>query len=325
MEINPGGEDVRRTATREELLTIPGYEKEEIENLLQELSDEKSRLLTIHESKVEVVHEVLIRDWPLLKQWINERREALEYQKRIRSDAIDFTKGKSDLYKGRNLREATTWKIQNRDLTNILINDFIEKSKRRRKRKIYVIAGVPFVLLFLFLILYTPFQRWRFIQDIDNYPTILRQIQAAGGNIDSVKSLEIDESSVVLLKNKLMFFKHLPELNMVNTEINDLTFLAGIDSLRILSVDNLTNLKGIEKLTSLQSLTIWYNSNLSDLSGIEKVKSLKTLTLRSTLSRFEVKSLYYIKGLEKLIISKNLDVDYKRLSKKNPGIKLIRK
>src|ERR1700722_9404340 len=72
VRVNAEGEYVRRSALLDEL---PAKARTIIEQLA------KARLLTVRHNGdaavVEVVHEALLRKWPLLRGWLDEEREFL--------------------------------------------------------------------------------------------------------------------------------------------------------------------------------------------------------------------------------------------------------
>jgi hypothetical protein len=85
--------DTRRTDTRAELESIhPEIAPKVLEQLIQ------ARLLTVHdegarvhleasiggEARIELAHEILIREWDMLKQWINDHRDSLRQQEALR-------------------------------------------------------------------------------------------------------------------------------------------------------------------------------------------------------------------------------------------------
>src|SRR4030095_12518137 len=70
-ELGEGTEDTRRRASFEELMSDT-EDRDEVRNVLNRLAE--ARLLTLGEDMVEVAHEALIREWPTLREWLNQDR-----------------------------------------------------------------------------------------------------------------------------------------------------------------------------------------------------------------------------------------------------------
>ncbi len=75
-----------------------------------------ARLLTASQSEattmIEVSHEALLREWPRLTQWLREAREDVYLQQAISRDVAAWERSvrpKDRLYRGSQLREASTW------------------------------------------------------------------------------------------------------------------------------------------------------------------------------------------------------------------------
>lgn len=71
-----------------------------------------ARLVTTSEGEAEVAHEALIREWPALRAWLEEDREALRVQRRLGEAAHEWdtnSQDESSLYRGARLVEAGEW------------------------------------------------------------------------------------------------------------------------------------------------------------------------------------------------------------------------
>lgn len=323
IEINTNGEDVRRTAEKKALLAMPGYQKEEIEEIIQELSGENSRLLTIHETQngttIEVVHEVIIREWQLLRGWINDKRDALLYENKIQNDALDYEKGKGELYRYGKLKQARLWKKNNLDLTTNTVNEFISKSRKKVNKSIYLGIAIPLFLIIAVAFSYKPIQIHYLKGDIENNPRLKQEITRQGG-INFVTSLTIDQSNYFILADKLWLFSKLDRLSISNlSAFKDLSFLDHNNSIEILTItdnDSLKSLKGLENLSGLYLLEINDNKHLTSLQGIESLTQLSSLKISGgclngieeirtlkTLSAFTISdddSLTNLRGIENL-------------------------
>lgn len=97
--LNEGAEDTRRRARMDELLSLQGDDR-----LMQPVIDlfGKYRLLTFDRDPatrtptVEVAHEALIRQWGLLRSWLDENREGLRIQRRLTSAAEEWLNANRD-------------------------------------------------------------------------------------------------------------------------------------------------------------------------------------------------------------------------------------
>ncbi len=77
VNVGSGTEDTRRVAKLSEF-------REQDSTTIKALADR--RLVVTSTDTVEVVHEALIREWQIYREWINEYREFLEWEKRLESD-----------------------------------------------------------------------------------------------------------------------------------------------------------------------------------------------------------------------------------------------
>jgi formylglycine-generating enzyme required for sulfatase activity/energy-coupling factor transporter ATP-binding protein EcfA2 len=105
-ELGEGAQDTRRRVTLSEL--VPQDEsEEEVALVLRKLAD--ARLVTTYEDEAEVAHEALIREWPTLRGWLEEDREALRVQRRLGEAAWEWESNGRDesyLYRGAQLVQA---------------------------------------------------------------------------------------------------------------------------------------------------------------------------------------------------------------------------
>jgi WD40 repeat protein len=96
----------------------------------------------VSERTVELAHEVLIRRWPTLRQWLDEDREGIRLYRRLCDaarlwDAAGREPG--DLYRGTRLDSALEWAKTNETLLNETERDFlnasVEESARAQRRQ----------------------------------------------------------------------------------------------------------------------------------------------------------------------------------------------
>ncbi len=92
-----------------------------------------ARLVTLDETTVEITHDALLREWPLLREWIDADRAGLLIRQRLIDDADTWAhegKRPSDLYRGPRLADAHAWAVtadHDTDLTTPA-REFLEAS-----------------------------------------------------------------------------------------------------------------------------------------------------------------------------------------------------
>jgi hypothetical protein len=137
--VNVGGgtEDTRRVAKFED------FDKDDREIITLLATD---RLVITTENSVEVVHEALIREWGVLKAWIEEHREFLEWEKRTRID-IEFYnnsgKKEEDLLKNSKLLVAKDFLMSHGEYISDGDRWFVEKSLKR-DNQVRIRKGINF-------------------------------------------------------------------------------------------------------------------------------------------------------------------------------------
>jgi WD40 repeat protein len=117
-----------------------------------------ARLLTSGVQAVEITHEALLREWPLLRGWIDEARAGLLVRQELQASATDWTNRGKDadaLYRGVQLSAAQAWAADPghaRELTQDG-REFLAASERFRRRGIRQRNGIIAVLAALSLVL----------------------------------------------------------------------------------------------------------------------------------------------------------------------------
>jgi WD40 repeat protein/transcriptional regulator with XRE-family HTH domain len=120
--------DTRRRAKLEELILKP-EEKNTTHTVLKVLAD--ARLITTSEDSVEVAHEALIREWPTLRNWLEDNREGLRLHRHLTEAAqewADMDRATEVLYRGARLTQAQEWAEIHRDEMNEREREFLEAS-----------------------------------------------------------------------------------------------------------------------------------------------------------------------------------------------------
>ena len=82
-ELGEGVAETRRRVAIDELVPEGASPEPTSQALLERLAD--ARLVTLGEGTAEVAHEVLIREWPTLRGWLEEDREGLRLHRQTRA------------------------------------------------------------------------------------------------------------------------------------------------------------------------------------------------------------------------------------------------
>lgn len=103
-EIGESGQNTRRRVTQPDLLARAGAAAQPVLDTLAQ-----ARLIIVAEHTVEVAHEALIREWPLLQSWIEADRAALRAHRQLTQAAQEWEQLARDpdlLYRGVRLAQA---------------------------------------------------------------------------------------------------------------------------------------------------------------------------------------------------------------------------
>ena len=158
-ELGEGIEDTRRRVAIDDLVP-EGASPDAVRALLDRLAG--ARLVTLGEGTAEVAHEVLIREWPALRGWLDEDREGLRLHRRLGDAARLWDAGgreASDLYRGARLTAALEWAQAHAHDLNATEREFLDESRaagerdaerqrraNRRLRALLAGAGILLVL-----------------------------------------------------------------------------------------------------------------------------------------------------------------------------------
>jgi hypothetical protein len=93
----------------------------------------ETRLLVSREGGIEIAHELLIRSWPLLRNWLDEEKEFLIWKRRVERDVEEWLGGRYEekaglLLSGLKLERAQKWLETHNDSIQVEIKEFIETS-----------------------------------------------------------------------------------------------------------------------------------------------------------------------------------------------------
>jgi hypothetical protein len=149
------GEPVRRRAPLAEL-DVEG--NEDVAAVLGRLAD--SRLVTSGGGSVEVAREALLREWPRLREWIEEDAEGRRLRRHITRAATEWDaagRDQAELYRGARLAAALDWSADHSFELNALECEFVTESReaseqetdrpRRTNRRLGALLGGVAVLL----------------------------------------------------------------------------------------------------------------------------------------------------------------------------------
>ena len=135
-EMGESSLDTRRRAPFSELITR-ATDEAAINTVLGILTD--ARLVTTGTQDpgevrvVEVAHEAFIREWPTLRDWLNQNREGLILHRQLTEDVNDWLKLDRDagaLYRGARLQQTLEWAKANADLISLTEQEFLDASQK---------------------------------------------------------------------------------------------------------------------------------------------------------------------------------------------------
>lgn len=133
--------DTRRRATFSELITR-ATDTTTIDAVLSILTD--ARLVTMGTLEpgdtriVEVAHEALIREWPTLREWLNQNRQGLILHRQLTEDTNDWIKLGRDpgaLYRGMRLKQTLEWVKTDPELISLAEQEFLDASQKIARKE----------------------------------------------------------------------------------------------------------------------------------------------------------------------------------------------
>ncbi|MGH2967778.1 MAG: hypothetical protein ACRDK0_01760, partial [Solirubrobacteraceae bacterium] len=145
-EVEAGGGVERRRLPLEDLEADSGRD---VASVIELLAD--ARLLTVSAGAVEFAHEALLREWPRLRQWIEDDREDLRVHRNLSAAGQEWLRlGRDEgaLYRGARLAEARDWAERGDPGPTEPERDFLAASldrehrdRRARRRRLAVVFG----------------------------------------------------------------------------------------------------------------------------------------------------------------------------------------
>ena len=199
VRVNPEGEYVRRPAA---MNMLPAGARPLLERLAT------ARLVVVHQEGdstiVEVVHEALLRKWPLLRGWLDQERLFLIGKQQLEQDLRDWESAeaaqKNDaLLSGLKLSRARTWLVTHPLQLSLAERQFIEKSisfheaeaaRRERSRRRVLQSAVGAALLLAVVATGAVWQRGRAIQQT-RIATLGRLVAEAKSSINNHPDLAL--------------------------------------------------------------------------------------------------------------------------------------
>ena len=131
--VDDEGRVERRSVPLDELRSEGGEDITEVIGLLAD-----SRLLTLNEGTLEPAHEALLREWPRLREWIEEDREALRIERQLELAYREWRRVGHDegaLYRGARLAEARDLAERGQLQLTDAEKEFLAASVERRDRE----------------------------------------------------------------------------------------------------------------------------------------------------------------------------------------------
>ncbi len=163
--VDENADDTRRRMRRTELNAL-GLDRNAVDVVLQQFGS--FRLLsfdhdpTTRGPTVEVAHEALIREWPRLRSWVDDKREDLLLERRLREAVVEWDASDRDpgyLLRGARLAQFETWAdtapVQTTDDERQLIAESrsaadaereAEQRRVRRLRRLVAVVGLALVV-----------------------------------------------------------------------------------------------------------------------------------------------------------------------------------
>jgi WD40 repeat protein/DNA-binding SARP family transcriptional activator len=134
-ELGEKTQDTRRRAALSELVPRP-QDTAAVEEVLEILAG--ARLITLAEGSAEVAHEALIREWPTLRQWLDEDRVGIRIHQHLAEAARgweELGRDPGELYRGSRLAQAQEWAREHADRLNEQERAFLDFSQAQEREQ----------------------------------------------------------------------------------------------------------------------------------------------------------------------------------------------
>ena len=161
-QLGEGTEDTRRRVLKRDFFTDK-YTEKLVERVVKRLADEKLIVTSKQMNKslegnreviVDVAHETLIRNWLLLKQWLDKSRISLLERREIEAVALTWRKQKYKpdyLIQGKRLRKAKDFKKEQNqkyplsELAESFITESIKHQRNERIKSLGLLLIIPLI------------------------------------------------------------------------------------------------------------------------------------------------------------------------------------
>ena len=157
--LGEGTEDTRRRVLKQDLVTAK-HDQKLIDHVVQRLADEKlivtkNRLEQSSEvglqAEVDVAHEALIRNWILLRQWLDECRDKLKQERKIENAAQEWqSSGQKTEYllSKKRLKEAKEFQKEQQQKYPLseLAASFVDQSIKHQKKEAIKSLGLFLII-----------------------------------------------------------------------------------------------------------------------------------------------------------------------------------
>ena len=140
-ELGDDSLDTRRRAAFSELITR-ATDEPTINAVLKILTDARlvvTEVVPPTETKVvEVAHEALIREWPTLRQWLDQDRQGLILHRQLTDDVNEWIRLDRDsgaLYRGARLKQTLDWAVDNESGLSLQEQEFLDLSRKNAEEE----------------------------------------------------------------------------------------------------------------------------------------------------------------------------------------------
>ena len=151
VQLGENQEVTRRHASWQDLLDKADSQAQ-LQRVTWQLANWNQRLIITDENKVEVAHEALLSEWRRLREWIEDNRENLRLERRLKGDCQEWNKQnrlEGLLLTGTWLAVIDEWVKKDGAKLSPLESEFLEKSLKKRDRQKFLLAGSVFLVAFL--------------------------------------------------------------------------------------------------------------------------------------------------------------------------------
>ena len=134
VQLGENQEVTRRRASRQDLLD-KADSQEQLERVTRQLASWNQRLIITDENKVEVAHEALLSEWRRLREWIEDNRDNIRLERRLKGDCQEWNKQnwpEGLLLTGTWLEAIDGWVNKEQPRLSLLESKFLRESLERR-------------------------------------------------------------------------------------------------------------------------------------------------------------------------------------------------